>query len=98
MSISLMERRFKFLLAALVSAAIFAAPLYAEIQEEITDSAPNAEALAMLEQRFASLSGSLGKMSQPPKLSGTLSLPPNLEGRISLPGGRENIRTQQGDK
>lgn len=49
-------------------------------------AAPTVDALAMLEERFASLSGSLGKMTTPPKLSGTISIPSQIEGKIQLPG------------
>lgn len=80
-----MERRFKILLAALP--LLLCCSLGFAREQETIVSGQTSDALAMLEQRFSSLSGSLGKMPETPKLSGTLALPPQMEGKVSLPGG-----------
>ncbi len=93
-----MAFRFKSAVFLAVLMILSAFPARAE-KEEVFVSGQSSEALAMLEERFASLSGSLGKMSTPPKLSGTLSLPPRMDGHIGLPGSAGNLsHTQEGDK
>ena len=92
-----MELRSKFFSFLLI--LIFAASSYgfsSPREADTSTSAPNADALAMLEERFASLSGSMGKMTTLPKLSGTLSLPPQIKGEIHLPG--DGVLTQQSSK
>lgn len=82
-----MEQKFKSIaFLGLIAGFFISAPAFAEADYSHESSAPNAAVLAMLEERFASLSGSLGKMTTPPKLSGTLSLPPGFDGKVQLPG------------
>ena len=92
-----MAPKFNVMLGFLIFA--FCASASAQEKETIV-SGETGEALAMLQERFASLSGSLGKMSVPPQLSGTLSLPPRMEGKINLPGGSGNLTPshQEGEK
>ena len=84
----------KFILLVLICAVScgFSSPR----ETDSSTSAPNADALAMLEERFASLSGSLGKMTVPPNLSGKISLPSEIHGKIQLPG--DGVITQQPSK
>lgn len=93
-----MARKSDFLKAAVFTAAafIFCNPLHARETEIV--SGASSDALAMLEERFSSLSGSLGKMSEPPRFKGTMSLPPSMNGRINVPGGEKITNSQEGDK
>lgn len=83
-----MEPRFKFLFFLLVFTCAVSFQGFSEEDSVLPaePAAPTADALAMLEERFASLSGSLGKMTTPPKLSGTIGIPSQIEGKIQLPG------------
>ena len=95
-----MELRFKkiVILLTAICAVSFCGVLCAAENDASTSAAslPTADVLAMLEERFASLSGNLGKMTTLPKLSGTLSLPSEIQGKIQLPG--DGVITKQTTK
>ncbi len=91
-----MELKFKklFIFLAVIWTSSFCGSAFAD-ENDTAASAPNADVLAMLEERFASLSGSMGKMTTLPKLSGTLSLPSEIHGKIHLPGDGVSDLTKQ---
>src|SRR5262245_23088368 len=71
----LMGQRFKIPFVLLSFLFLTAASSLPPREGEEPKSAPSAEALQMIQERMASLSGSLSGMSTPPRIEGKINLP-----------------------